>query len=115
MLNHGNPNKTKSILISTPNILSKMDLREEIKKNKVEIALINYSHEVKYLGYTFNFNFDSGSHVNEIIKRVNFSLSKINHCKKSISKDARRQIISGVILPIFDYRKFMYHSHGIDL
>lgn len=115
MNNHGielNSTKTQTMLIGTPSTLNKIYL-SHIPKISVNNTEINYSHVAKYLGYTFNDNFNSTNQVNEIIRKVNFSNNKINHRKKSKPDHAKTTIIKSIIFPIFDYSAFIYHGHGI--
>lgn len=74
---------------------------------------VEYSPTVKYLGYHFNENFTSKHHVNIISRNVNFALSKIKHCRRSVSLDTKLQLIRGVICPKFDYATMIYHGFDI--
>lgn len=115
MSNHGlelNPNETQAILIGSRDQLTKINL-SPVAKIRFNDQGINYSSSVKYLGYIFNEKFDSSDHVSELIKKVNFSLSKVNHCKRNIPLDAKLEIINGVIIPLFDYGSVIFHGHGI--
>lgn len=115
MLRNGmelNPCKKQTILIGNQRKFGKID-RATIPKISVNNVIINYSENVKYLGYSFNGGFDSSGHVGEIVKKVNFSLKKINHCKRYIPPDAKSRIVNGVILPLFDYGSMIYHGHGV--
>lgn len=90
MKSHGlqlNPTKTQTILISSPQIINHIDY-SKTKKIEVNNFEIEFSNQVKYLGYNFNTFFDSKNHVDSIIKKVNYSLDKIKHCKKSIPKES---------------------------
>lgn len=116
MQNHGmqlNPDKTQTIIIGSRSNLGKIDMND-VPKIVVNGTHINYSSSVKYLGFTFNEIFDSSTHVAEVVKKVNFALSKVNHCKRSISPDAKSRIVNGVILPLFDYGSIIYHGYGLN-
>lgn len=108
-----NPSKTQAILISTPRNIVFLDSRDDIHKIVVDSNIIEYSKSVKYLGYIFNNEFSSKDHTNGIIKKVNFSLSKIEHCRRYTPKDARIRIVKNVISPIFDYGSIIYHGHRV--
>lgn len=107
-----NPTKTQAIIIASEYIRNKIS-KLSMPKIKVGTAEIDYSNQVKYLGFHFNNNFDSKNHVDKIIQKVNFTLNKINHCKRNIPEHAKQEIINGVVLPIFDYGSFIYHGHRI--
>lgn len=115
MIKHGmelNPINTQAIIIGSLQNLKKIDW-SSVPKISVNHLLINYASSVKYLGFTFSERFDSSNHVDAIIRKVNFSLSKISHCKRNIRSDAKWRIVRGVIDPIFDYGSIIYHGHGI--
>lgn len=113
MTNHGltlNPLKTQCIVIGSQHNLNGINYSNRVTVSGIPI---NYSKTVKYLGYTFNQNFGSSGHVSEIVRKVNFSINKISHCKRSIPAFIKQKIINGVVLPIFDYGSIIYHGHGI--
>lgn len=43
-----------------------------------------------------------------------FSLSKIDHCKRSIPSDAKLRIIRGVFSPLFDHGSLIYLEYGLN-
>lgn len=108
-----NPSKSQSIIIgnnkSIQNIYQNL---HEIPKVKVCNLPIEYSNSVKYLGFNFNNTFNSETHVNSIIKNVNFVLSKIKHCRGSLNTDIKLKLFKGVINPFFDYCAIIYHGFG---
>lgn len=78
VLSHGmnlNPTKTQAILISTPGNNAKINENKPGNKIVVNSIEIPFAAGVKYLGFHFNNDFTSGDHTNNIIKKVNFSLS----------------------------------------
>lgn len=91
LIQHGmelNPKKTQAIIIGSQQNLGRVK-QSDIPKIQVQCTKVEYSPSVKYLGFSFNENFESSDHVDEIIRKVNFSLSKINHCRRSIPADAK--------------------------
>lgn len=88
-----NPSKTQAILISTPANNVKIDSFDTINKIIVDSNIVNFSKCVKYLGFYFNDEFSSRNHTDNIIKKVGFPLSKIEHCKRFTPNDARIRII----------------------
>ena len=74
---------------------------------------MEYSESVKYLGFNFNNNSNSESHINSISKNVNFVLSKIKHCRKSLSTNIKLKLLKGVIDPFFDYCAIIYHGFDV--
>lgn len=65
---------------------------------------IDYSETVKYLGF---------HQIAQISKNVNFALSKIRHCRKSVNSELKLKLVKGVICPIVDYAAIIYHGFGI--
>lgn len=109
-----NPTKTKSIIIGSKHNLEYLNsTKSTIPKINVCDTEIDYSESVKYLGFHFNSSFSSETHVNSIIKNVNFAMSKINHCRNSVSQETKVQLIKGVVLPMFDYASIIYHGFDI--
>lgn len=47
------------------------------------------------------------------MKKVNFSVNKIKHCRKYLPKESKVQIVKGIIDPIFDYGSIIYHGFNI--
>lgn len=116
VLNHGmnlNPIKTQAILISTPANNAKIADLDSIDKIIVDSTEILFCSGVKYLGFYFNNEFSSSDHINNIVRKVNFSLSKIAHCRRFAPKEAKIRIVKNVISPVFDYGSIIYHGHGI--
>lgn len=108
MIYHGmelNPGKTQAILMGSKTTLNEINL-QNVPKITVNGSIINYQLSVKYLGYSFNETFDSSNHVGEIVKKVNYSLSKISHCKRFIPQNAKLQI--------FDYGSIIYRGHSLN-
>lgn len=108
-----NAGKTKSILISTPANNSKIKNFANLNKILVDDVEIPFDNEVKYLGFHFNNEFTSSNHTTNIIKKINFSLSKIASSRKFNPKPVRIRIVKGVIGPIFDYVSIIYHGYSI--
>lgn len=107
-----NVTKTRAILIGSKNqvnLINKMTINQICVNN----SNIPFSSEIKYLGFHFNNHFDANSHINSIIKKVNFSLNKIKHCRNSIPKSTKTNIIKCIINPIFDYASIIYHGYNI--
>lgn len=116
VVSHGmklNASKTRAILISTPGNNSKLLISTGIHKITVDNIEIPFSSEVKYLGFHFNNEFTSSNHTGNIIKKINFALSKVASSRKFTPKPIRIRIINNVISPIFDYGSIIYHGHGI--
>lgn len=107
-----NAAKTNAIIIGSKKQINTINT---IATNNISInnVIIPFCSEIKYLGYYFNNIFDANSHINKIIKKVNFSLNKISHCRNSIPKSARTKIVKCVINPIFDYASIIYHGYNI--
>lgn len=64
-------------------------------------SLSMQQNEIVYFGYT-------KSEVNSIIKKVYFSLSGINHCRKNISQKSKLQMLRSMIFPLFDYGTILH-------
>lgn len=79
----------------------------------MKLIRLKYSSIVRYLEYYFNENFTSENHVNQISKNVNFALSKIRHCRRSVKEGTKLVLIKGVICPMFDYASMIYHGCNI--
>lgn len=107
-----NPGKTQAILIGSKHNLIKVK-KLNSPKIRVNGTIIEFTTTAKYLGFTFNETFSSSNHVDEIIKKANFSLSKVNHCKRSIPPDAKLRIVNEVMLLLFDYASIIYHGYDI--
>lgn len=109
-----NPSKTQTAIIGSKHNQNKIkDYEQNIKKIRVKATEIEYAQSVKYLGFNFNSLFNSENQVNSIIKNVNFTLSKLRHCKNSVNTETKLQIIKAVVCPIFDYAAIIYHGHNI--
>lgn len=109
-----NPDKTQAIIIGSPYNLRKIGtIGNEIAKICVCDFEVPYSTTVKYLGYHFNETFTSKNHVNIISRNVNFALSKIRHCRRSVKEETKLQLVKGVICPMFDYASIIYHGFNI--
>lgn len=109
-----NPTKSQAIIVGSAKSLSIINNNiEQLSKIKVCNLEIEYTKSVKYLGFNFNSEFNSEAHINSIIKNVNFVLSKIKHCRNSLSTDIKLKLFKGVINPFFDYCAIMYHGYGV--
>lgn len=109
-----NPKKTQSIIIGSKHNLSQViPSTNDLPKIRVCSVDIEYTESVKYLGFRFNNYFNSETQVNSITKNVNFTLSKLRHCRNSVSMDIKLQLIKGIVIPMFDYASMIYHGFGI--
>lgn len=115
MLSNGlqlNPSKTNAIIIGSEHLLSQINLKT-IQQVCVDDNVIPFSSEVKYLGYFINENFNSKSQINNIIKKVNFSLSRINYIRNGILTNLKLKIVRSMIFPLFDYGAILHHGYNI--
>lgn len=108
-----NPVKTKSIIIGDKKSITTIKNLDNISKIKVCDMDIEYSDLVEYFGFNFNSAFNSKTHINSIVKNVNFVLSKIKHSRGSLSTDIKLKLLKGVIDPFFDYCAIIYHGFGV--
>lgn len=109
-----NPTKTMAIIIGSKQKLKNInELHTNMPKIKVESIEIEYSKSVKYLGVHINETLSAETHVDSITKRVNFTLSKIKHCRNTITPSIKLKLIKSVVNPIFDYGSILYHGFKI--
>lgn len=109
-----NPEKTQTTIIGSKNNLNKISQNNIlIPKIRVGPIEIEYSDSVKYLGVHFNSLFTASNQIAQISKNVNFTLSKIRHCRKSVGPKLKLKLVKGVICPLFDYAAIIYHGFGI--
>lgn len=88
-----NPIKTKAMIIGNQKSVLIIKNSENIPKINVCDLIIEYFDTLKYLGFNFNSEFSADTHVNSIIRNVNFVLSKINHCRGSLSTDIKLKLL----------------------
>ena len=66
------------------------------------------ANEHKHLGLTFSSDLRFHSHINEIITKVNRTMSPLYPIAKYLSRNTLTQIYTAYILPIFDYCDVIY-------
>lgn len=109
-----NLSKSVAIIIGSINNIKKLNkINGQIPKIIVNNNEIEYVRSAKYLGYNINETFDETKHVDSIIKKVNFSLSKIRHTCNSIPINNKIEIYKAIICPLFDYCSILYHDYSI--
>lgn len=106
-----NPSKSKAIILSSKSKLSKINYNQ-ISPIKINNEIIEYVNKAKNLGYIMNRTNDSSDHINEILRKVYYSLSGMQPLRELLPECIKLKLIKSLILPIFDYMNVVYHNFG---
>ena len=69
-------------------------------------ANIKLSKSVNNLGIFFDSDMKWNTHINHVVKSVNFSLYRLRYFKNLVTKNLRKQLVSALIFPLLDYCMF---------
>lgn len=107
-----NSSKCDAIIFAQPHTAARM---ESVPSVRINGTVVPYSENVRYLGVTLNRSLTPKPHSNRIISNVNVSLLKIRHLKNVLPNYVKLNLISSVVMPIFDYGDIFcesYRTHG---
>lgn len=107
-----NPDKTKAIIISSPNNKFKLQY-DELNKVYINEREIEYVESVRNLGYFLNRTMTNSDHVSVIQGKVFGALNSLYPLKSILPREIKLQLFKTLILPIFDYMDIIYHDFGI--
>ena len=89
--------------------------REELPNLRIADSPIPFCDEVRNLGLIIDQNLSWASHVNKITKSVNQSLYPLLKFKYVIPTSLKAQLVSTLILPLFDYSDIAYQDLSQEL
>lgn len=98
-----NPNKSETMLFSTQTINDRPHIL-------IGQASIPYVPTSKNLGLYFNEDLSWDSHINDICRKVFFSLNKLYNANACFSTELRRKLVIALIIPIMIYGDVMFSA-----
>lgn len=108
-----NPIKTKSIILGSQMAVAKVI---NTVKNKITVggvAIPFQQNAVNNLGILIDSNLEWSSYVSNITKKVHRSLHMLNRCRKFLPIKIKKQLVTSLIMPYFDYGDTIYNSCNI--
>ena len=69
-------------------------------------ANIKLSRSVNNLDIFFDSDMKWNTHINYVVKSVNYSLNRLRYFKNLVTKNLRKQLVSALIFPLLDYCMF---------
>lgn len=97
-----NTAKTQSIIFGTARYLNSLDLGT-IPKIAVSDVLVQYSEQVKYLRVILTPTLSWDANVTRTVGMVHRILYQLKLCRRLLSADLRRRLVTSLVLPLIDY------------
>ena len=104
-----NPDKTKILVIGSPNVLSQIEIHGAVLNCS---TCIRFCNEAKNLGVILDNKLKFKSQVNSVVKRCFYVLRMLFKMKRYLNTAQKKTLVFGLILSVLDYSNSIYY--GID-
>ena len=105
-----NKTKTNTMLFGTKQNLASKTINESINITCLDGTHLHRVEQIKYLGLWLDSELNYKCHIDNIVRKINFSTGVLYRNRKCFTFTVRKKLVQHLILPIMDYADIVYQT-----